>query len=363
MRRTDGTRPEHQLSVEDLRVEFATEDGIVHAVDGVSFDLHAGEILGIVGESGSGKSVTAQTVMGLTRSPNASISGSVRFHGNDLVAASEEDLQSIRGREISMVFQDPMTSLNPVYKVGDQIIEQIEAHKEVSKEEGRERARELLASVGIPNAAERIDDYPYEFSGGMRQRAMIAMALSLEPRILIADEPTTALDVTIQAQIMGLIQSLNEERGLSVILITHDLGVIAEVADRVLVMYAGQIVEEGTLDEIFYDPQHPYTWGLMGSLTRLDQPPPPRLPQIPGQPPSLLRPPTGCRFRPRCPHAFEKCQEPPELEDRLPGSSGHADRCWLEPTDKKRLREVEDGRIGLEAPTPASAGAGGEERV
>ena len=342
-------QPEPLLSVEDLRVNFATEDGIVHAADGVSFDLRPGEILGIVGESGSGKSVTAQTLMGLTRSPNASISGSVRFHGMDLVTASEEQLQSIRGREISMIFQDPMTSLNPVYRVGDQIIEQIEAHREIPKEEGKERAAELLASVGIPNAKERVDDYPYEFSGGMRQRAMIAMALALEPRILIADEPTTALDVTIQAQIMTLIQRLNEERGLAVILITHDLGVIAEVADRVLVMYAGQIVEQGTLDEIFYDPQHPYTWGLLGSLTRLDQPPPPRLPQIAGQPPSLLAPPKGCRFRPRCPHAFEKCTELPELEARLPAANGHADRCWLEPQEKREKREVE-GRIGLEVP-------------
>jgi peptide/nickel transport system ATP-binding protein len=342
-------QPEPLLSVEDLQVQFATEDGLVHAVDGVSFDLRPGEILGIVGESGSGKSVTAQTIMGLTRSPNARISGSVRFHGQDLVKATDEELQSIRGREISMVFQDPMTSLNPVYRVGDQIIEQIEAHKDMPKEKGKERARELLASVGIPNAAERVDDYPYEFSGGMRQRAMIAMALALEPRILIADEPTTALDVTIQAQIMTLIQRLNEERGLAVILITHDLGVIAQVADRVLVMYAGQIVEQGSLDDIFYDPQHPYTWGLMGSLTRLDQPPPERLPQIAGQPPSLLAPPAGCRFRPRCPHAFDKCTELPGLEERLPAANGHADRCWLDPQDKRKLREVE-GRIGLEVP-------------
>jgi peptide/nickel transport system ATP-binding protein len=346
---TDGTRPEALLSVDDLKVRFATEDGVVRAVDGVSFDLRPGEILGIVGESGCGKSVTAQTIMGLTRSPNSTIEGAVRFHGKDLVSASDEDLQSIRGREISMVFQDPMTSLNPVYRVGDQIVEQIQAHREIQDGEAKDRARELLASVGIPNAAERVDDYPYEFSGGMRQRAMIAMALALEPRILIADEPTTALDVTIQAQILALIQQLNEERDLAVILITHDLGVIAEVADRVLVMYAGQIVEEGTLEEIFYDPQHPYTWGLMGSLTRLDRPPPDRLPQIAGQPPSLLAPPTGCRFRPRCPHAFEKCPEPPALEVRLPKAIAHADRCWLDPTDKKRLREVE-GRIGLEVP-------------
>jgi oligopeptide/dipeptide ABC transporter ATP-binding protein len=339
------TQPDSLLTVEDLQVHFATEDGIVRAVDGVSFDLRPGEILGIVGESGSGKSVTAQTIMGLTRSPNSTITGDVSFHGMELVKASEDKLQSIRGREISMVFQDPMTSLNPVYRVGDQIIEQIEAHKEMPKDAAEERAVELLESVGIPNAAERVHDYPYEFSGGMRQRAMIAMALSLEPRILIADEPTTALDVTIQAQIMNLIQGLNEERGLAVILITHDLGVIAEVADRVLVMYAGQIVEQGTLDDIFYDPQHPYTWGLMGSLTRLDQPPPDRLPQIAGQPPSLLAPPSGCRFRPRCPHAFDKCTEPPSLEERLP-AAGHADRCWLDPREKREKREV-DGRIGL----------------
>jgi peptide/nickel transport system ATP-binding protein/oligopeptide transport system ATP-binding protein len=267
----------------------------------------------------------------------------------DLVTATDEQLQTIRGREISMVFQDPMTSLNPVYRVGYQIVEQIQAHKDISDEEGKERAAELLSSVGIPNAKERVDDYPYEFSGGMRQRAMIAMALALEPRILIADEPTTALDVTIQAQIMKLIQSLNEERGLAVILITHDLGVIAEVADRVLVMYAGQVVEQGTVEDIFYDPQHPYTWGLMGSLTRLDQPPPDRLPQIGGQPPSLLSLPPGCRFRPRCPHAFEKCTELPDLEERLPATKGHADRCWLDPEDKRKLREVE-GRIGLEVP-------------
>jgi peptide/nickel transport system ATP-binding protein len=344
----DG-RTKPALSVEDLHVSFGTEDGVVRAVEGVSFDLRPGEILGIVGESGCGKSVTAQTMLGLTRSPNSSISGTVQFHGKDLVNASDEEMQSIRGREISMVFQDPMTSLNPVYKVGDQIVEAIQAHKDVSDDEGKRRAAELLASVGIPNAEQRVDDYPYEFSGGMRQRAMIAMALSLEPRVLIADEPTTALDVTIQAQILRLIQQLNQERGLSVILITHDLGVVAEVADRVLVMYAGQIVEEGSLDQIFYDPQHPYTWGLMGSLTRLDQPPPDRLPQISGAPPSLLAPPKGCRFRPRCPHAFEKCSEPPDLEVRVPKEAGHGDRCWLGPKDKRKLREVE-GRIGLEAP-------------
>jgi peptide/nickel transport system ATP-binding protein len=346
---TAPTQGEPLLAVEDLRVEFATEDGVVHAVDGVTFDLRPGEILGIVGESGSGKSVTAQTLMGLTRSPNAAISGSVRFHDMDLVTATDEQLQTIRGREISMVFQDPMTSLNPVYRVGDQIIEQIEAHQDMPKGEAKGRAAELLGSVGIPNAKERVDDYPYEFSGGMRQRAMIAMALALEPRILIADEPTTALDVTIQAQIMQLIQNLNEERGLAVILITHDLGVIAEVADRVLVMYAGQIVEQGTVDEIFYDPQHPYTWGLLGSLTRLDRPRPKRLPQIGGSPPSLLALPQGCPFRPRCPHEFSKCPQLPPLEARLPDAPKHCDRCWLGPEEKREKRQV-GGQIGLGAP-------------
>src|SRR5262249_54103774 len=214
-----------------------------------------------------------------------------------------------------------------------------------------------LGSVGIPDPETRASHYPFEFSGGMRQRAMIAMALALEPAILIADEPTTALDVTIQAQIIELLQDLNQERGLSVILITHDLGVVAEIADRVLVMYAGQIVEQGSLDEIFYDPQHPYTWGLIGSLTRLDQERPERLPQIAGQPPSLISPPSGCRFRPRCPHAFGKCVEPPTLEPRLPRAMRHADRCWLDPQDKKRLREV-DGRIGLEAPEAVMQGSG-----
>ncbi len=224
------------LSVEDLKVRFHTEDGVVGAVDGVSFELRPGEILGIVGESGSGKSVTAQTVMGLTRSPNATIEGEVNFRGHNLVQASDEELQEVRGREIAMVFQDPMTSLNPVYRVGKQIVEQIQAHEEISDDYAKQRGVEALTTVGIPNPERRVDDYPYEFSGGMRQRAMIAMALTLAPVILIADEPTTALDVTIQAQILRLIKNLNEERDLSVILITHDLGVIAEVADRVMVM-------------------------------------------------------------------------------------------------------------------------------
>ena len=343
-------RAKQLLSVEELRVGFRTEDGVVGAVDGVSFELRPGEILGIVGESGCGKSVTAQSVLGLTRSKNAKISGAVRFRGRDLVNASDEELQAIRGEEIAMIFQDPMTSLNPVYKVGDQIAEQIQAHRDVSDGEARDRAIELLHDVGIPHADHRVDDYPYEFSGGMRQRAMIAMALSLEPQLLIADEPTTALDVTIQAQILRLIEGLNRDRDLAVVLITHDLGVVAEVADRVLVMYAGQIVEQGTLDQIFYDPRHPYTWGLLGSLTRLDRDRPTRLPQIAGQPPSLLSPPEGCRFRPRCPHAFERCMEPPPLKAPVGAKGGHADRCWLDSSKKKTLRLVEGDRIGLEMP-------------
>ena len=335
------------LEVQDLRVGFATDDGVVNAVSGVSFTVAAGEVLAIVGESGSGKSVTAQTLIGLTRAPNAAISGAVRFGGRDLAALSDDELRSVRGEHIAMVFQDPMTSLNPVYRVGDQIVEMIRAHRDISRAQARERAVELLRSVGIPNPERRVRDYPHEFSGGMRQRVMIAMALALEPELLIADEPTTALDVTIQAQILRLLTDLNTERGLAVILITHDLGVVAEVADRVLVMYAGQVVEDARVDEIFYDPQHPYTWGLFGSLTPLDAPQHTRLPQIGGAPPSLLSLPAGCRFAPRCPHAFEACGQPPLLSERC--GDGHLDRCHLDPVQKTALRNVA-GRIGLRKP-------------
>jgi peptide/nickel transport system ATP-binding protein/oligopeptide transport system ATP-binding protein len=342
--------PASLLSVKDLRVGFATEGGLLQAVDGVSFDVSPGEVLAIVGESGSGKSVTAQTIMGLTRSKNSRIEGSVMLEGEELVEASDADLRRLRGDRIGMVFQDPMTSFNPVYRLSKQIGEAMSAHRgRVSKSEARARAVELFEAVGIPDADRRVDDYPHEFSGGMRQRAMIAMALALEPELLIADEPTTALDVTIQAQILGLLEDLNRKRNLATILITHDLGVVAEVADRVLVMYAGRVVEQGTLDEIFYDPQHPYTWGLMGSLTRLDRPRPRRLPQISGAPPSLLALPDGCSFRPRCPHEFGKCTELPPLEAKLTDAAGHCDRCWLSPEEKRQKREVA-GQIGLEAP-------------
>jgi peptide/nickel transport system ATP-binding protein/oligopeptide transport system ATP-binding protein len=335
------------LQVKDLRVSFATEDGTVRAVDGVSFSVDAGEVVAIVGESGSGKSVTAMTLMGLTRGPNARFEGSAVFDGRELVTAPERELQNIRGAGIAMVFQDPMSSLDPVYRVGKQIVEQIRVHdRNVSKAQAMDRAVELMERVGIPRAAERLRSFPHEFSGGMRQRVMIAMALSCSPKLLIADEPTTALDVTIQAQILDELRKLRSESSAGVILVTHDLGVVADIADRIVVMYAGRVVEQGTLDELFYDPQHPYTWGLLGSITRVDRDRSQRLPAIPGLPPSLLRPPEGCHFRPRCPHAFDRCTEVPQLVARLPESTDHLDRCWLEPERKRTLRQIGD-QIGL----------------
>jgi peptide/nickel transport system ATP-binding protein len=335
------------LEVDDLHVSFATEDGIVKAVDGVSFTVDPGEVVAVVGESGSGKSVTAMTLLGLTRGPNARFSGTATFEGRDLVAAREDELRRVRGAGIAMVFQDPMSSLDPVYRIGSQIIEQIRAHEpDVTRAQALDRAIELLGRVGIPRAMERVRSYPHEFSGGMRQRVMIAMAMSNSPKLLIADEPTTALDVTIQAQILDELRKLREESGTGIILVTHDLGVVADIADRIVVMYAGRVVEQGTLDELFYDPQHPYTWGLLGSITRVDRDRTQTLPTIPGQPPSLLAPPEGCHFRPRCPHAFAKCTEVPELTSNLPESKDHLDRCWLEVAKKRQAREV-GGQIGL----------------
>jgi len=335
------------LKVEDLRVSFTTEEGVVQAVDGVSFDLAAGEVLAVVGESGSGKSVTAMTLMGLTRSPNARFEGTATYKGTELIGADEDELRRVRGAEIAMIFQDPMTSLNPVHRIGSQIIEQIQEHEGLPDAQARERTVELLERVGIPRARERVDNYPHEFSGGMRQRVMIALALSCNPSVLIADEPTTALDVTIQAQILQRMRDLRQETGAAVILVTHDLGVVADIADRIAVMYAGRIVEEGTLDQIFYDPQHPYTWGLLGSITRVDKPRPERLPAIAGLPPSLADRPEGCHFRPRCPHEFAQCTSVPPLEARLPGDAEHRDRCWLSVEDKRVKREVQPGEIGL----------------
>jgi oligopeptide/dipeptide ABC transporter ATP-binding protein len=326
------------LEVRDLTVSFRTEDGLVRAVNSVSFSLSAGETLGIVGESGSGKSVTMMSVMRLINDPNARFEGEVLFKGHDMMTLNPEQIREVRGTGIAMIFQDPMTSLNPVHRVGKQIAEQIRAHDHVSKQAARARAIELLADVGIPQASHRVDNYPHEFSGGMRQRVMIAMAVSCNPDILIADEPTTALDVTIQAQILKLLRKLRNDFGTAVVLITHDMGVVADLADRIAVMYAGRIVEQGTRREVFYDAQHPYTWGLLGSIARLDRPKPRRLAAIPGQPPSLLRLAPGCAFADRCAHRFDLCDEPPPLLARVDGN--HLDACHLEPKQKKELRET-----------------------
>jgi oligopeptide/dipeptide ABC transporter ATP-binding protein len=337
------------LDVEHLRVGFRTEDGLVQAVDDVSFQLRSGEVLAIVGESGSGKSVSALTLMGLTPRMNTSFEGSATLEGQDLLNATDDELRRLRGEEIAMIFQDPMTSLNPVQRIGAQIVEQIQAHRDMGSQEAYDLTVELLERVGIPRARERIRSYPHEFSGGMRQRVMIAMALSCDPSVLIADEPTTALDVTIQAQILAVMQELRERTDAGIVLVTHDLGVVADIADRILVMYAGRVVEQGTVDEIFYDPQHPYTWGLLGSIARVDRPRPERLPSIPGLPPSLHNRPEGCHFRPRCRHEFAQCTQVPALEARDPAAPLHTDRCWLPLVEKRSKREIADGQIGLEA--------------
>jgi len=326
------------LEVRDLKVSFRTEDGVVRAVDGVSFTVDQGEVLGIVGESGSGKSVTMMSVLRLINDPNMRVEGEVLYKGRDLMKLRKDEMREVRGEEIAMIFQDPMTSLNPVYRVGDQIIEAILTHQEVGKPAARRRAIELLHQVGIPDPEGRVDDYPHQFSGGMRQRAMIAMALANNPDILIADEPTTALDVTIQAQIIELIDTLKDEFNSAVVLITHDLGVVAEIANEIIVMYAGRVVERAPTRDLFYDPQHPYTWGLLGSIPRLDRPKLERLHSIKGMPPSLINLPQGCKFRPRCPYAFEKCTEEPELRNRV-DEQAHLDRCWLSVPDKRRLRD------------------------
>ena len=336
--RVCGLASEPLLDVRDLRVSFRTEDGLVRAVDGVSFNVSRGEVLGIVGESGSGKSVTAMSIMRLIRDPNAIFEGQVIYKGRDLLQLDPRRMRDVRGSEIAMIFQDPMTSLNPVYRVGWQIAEQVRAHSKVSKANARRRAIELLDAVGIPQPDVRVEDYPHQFSGGMRQRAMIAMALSCNPDLLIADEPTTALDVTIQAQILALIRKLRSEFGSAIILITHDMGVVADIADRVCVMYAGRIVEDGPKLELFTNAQHPYTWGLLGSIPRIDRPRPHRLTTIPGLPPSLLSLPSGCSFAPRCAHAFELCSQPPAFDER--SAPGHHDRCWLTVPEKQARRDA-----------------------
>ncbi len=328
---------EKLLDIDGLKVSFRTEDGVVRAVDGISIGVTKGEVLGIVGESGSGKSVTMMSVMRLIIDPNVRFEGKVLYKGRDLMELSQDDMREVRGKEIAMIFQDPMTSLNPVYTVGWQIEEQINAHESLGKGAARGRVIELLRAVGIPNPESRIDDYPHQFSGGMRQRVMIAMGLSCNPDLLIADEPTTALDVTIQAQILELIKRLRQEFDSAIVLITHDMGVVADIADRVVVMYAGRIVEQGTKSELFRNPQHPYTWGLLNSIPRLDRPKSRRLSTIPGQPPSMLALPTGCRFRPRCAYAFDRCAtEDPMLEARV--GEDHLDACFLTVEQKQQLR-------------------------
>ncbi|WP_322800876.1 ABC transporter ATP-binding protein [Thermoflexus sp.] len=317
------------LDVRNLEVRFFTRDGVVHAVNGVSFQLHEGETLGIVGESGSGKSVTMLSILRLIPQPPGRITkGEVLFQGVDLLKLDEADIRRIRGSKIAMVFQDPMTSLNPVLTIGRQITEVLETHLNMSPHEARQRAIELLQMVGIPNAAERLNDYPHQFSGGMRQRVMIAMALACHPQILIADEPTTALDVTIQAQIIDLVKRLRDELGMAIIWITHDLGVVAGLAHRVAVMYAGYIVEEAPVLELYHNPRHPYTLGLLGSLPRLDRRERRRLVSIDGMPPDLLELPSGCPFAPRCPYAFDRCwEENPRLEEIAPN---HRMACWVD---------------------------------
>ena len=323
------------LDVKDLRTSFRTEDGIVKAVDGVSFSVEKGQTLGIVGESGCGKSVTCLTIMGLNPKKNTITSGEALWKGQDLLTMKASALRQIRGSEISMIFQDPMTSLNPVHSIGTQLIEAVQLHRDVSKKGARARALELLKAVGIPRAERRIEDYPHQFSGGMRQRVMIAMALVNDPDLLIADEPTTALDVTTQAQIMSLINKLQEDFGSAIIVITHDLGVVAEAADDVLVMYAARVAEQAPVNKLFKRPHHPYTWGLLGSLPRLDADLE-RLVQIPGQPPSLLRPPSGCRFHPRCPYVMDKCKtvEPPLVP--ISDDQEHLQACHLDEETKDR---------------------------
>lgn len=325
------------LEIKNLKTRFYTDEGVVKAVNGISYTMQPGEILGVVGESGCGKSVHALSVMRLIPTPPGEISeGEIIFEGRNLLSLSKDGIRQIRGRDIAMVFQDPMTSLNPVYTVGFQIVEALTLHLGLDKQQARKRAAELLSMVGIPQADKRLDDYPHQFSGGMRQRAMIAMALSCAPKLLIADEPTTALDVTIQAQIVDLVKSLQREFGMAVMWITHDLGVVAELAQTINVMYAGYIVERGSVREIYYQTRHPYTIGLLGSLPRLDEAPGTRLYSIPGLPPDLITLPDGCPFAARCPYKIEQCVvEMPPLQPA--DSPNHTVACW-------RWKDILEGR-------------------
>jgi peptide/nickel transport system ATP-binding protein len=332
--------PQAFLEVRDLRVHFPTEDGLVKAVDGISFAVDKGKTLGIVGESGSGKSVTSLAVLGIHKGSRAQVSGEIWLDGRELVAMREDEIRGLRGPKMAMVFQDPLSSLHPFYTVGDQIVEAYREHNpKASKAEAKKLAIEMLDRVGIPNPKGRVDDYPHQFSGGMRQRAMIAMALICTPELIIADEPTTALDVTVQAQILELMKDLQREFNTAIIIITHDLGVVAETCDDVVVMYAGKCVEQGTAQEVFYQPEMPYAWGLLGSVARLDRERQTRLLPIAGQPPSLIYVPKGCAFHPRC--AFkghvegDRCRtEVPEL---IASQDGHSVRCHIDPEERRLL--------------------------
>jgi oligopeptide/dipeptide ABC transporter, ATP-binding protein, C-terminal domain len=331
--------PTEFLAVRDLRVHFPTADGLVKSVDGLSFEVERGQVLGIVGESGSGKSVTSQAILGLHKGSRAQVTGEIWLDGRELVNTPENEMRALRGNEMAMIFQDPLSAMHPFYTVGHQISEAYRVHNHVGRREARVRSVEMLDRVGIPDPDKRFDDYPHQFSGGMRQRAMIAMALICNPRLLIADEPTTALDVTVQAQILQLIKDMQREFNSAVILITHDLGVVAETCDEVVVMYAGQCVERGPVDEIFHRPEMPYTWGLLGSMPRLDRERQARLTPIAGSPPSLIRVPRGCPFNPRC--AFtshvegERCfREHPDLLESMPG---HLVRCHITDTERREL--------------------------
>jgi peptide/nickel transport system ATP-binding protein len=333
------------LSVEDLHVSFRTDDGVVHAVDGISYTVEQGKTLGIVGESGSGKTVSSLTALGLTRTRGSQITGRIMFQGEDLVAMSDDRLRQIRGDDVAMIFQDPLSALHPFYKVGFQLVEAMQAHRQVSRSAARDRAIELLELVGIPDPRRRVDQYPHEFSGGMRQRAMIAMALANEPKLLIADEPTTALDVTVQAQILELLNDLQRRLGMAIVIITHDLGIVAEIADHIGVMYAGRIVELGTAQEIFHAPQHPYTWGLLKSIPRLDNPRDEELVPISGRPPSLINRPSGCHFHPRCPYVQETHKRVDPRLEPIVGDDGHAVACLLEASVRQRIWEgLKEGR-------------------
>ena len=332
------------LSVRDLKTSFFTHVGEVKAVRGISFDVNEGEVLGIVGESGSGKSVTSLSIMGLLQYPGRVVDGEILLNGEDILTYSKDQMRKVRGKEIAMIFQDPMTSLNPVYTIGNQVMEMILEHEKMTKREARARAIEMLKLVGIPAAEKRIDSYPHEFSGGMRQRVMIALALSCNPKLLIADEPTTALDVTIQAQILNLIKKLNRQFGMTTMLITHDLGVVATVCDKVAVMYGGLIMEYGTVDEIFYHPRHPYTMGLLGSIPHVDGGEKRRLIPIDGTPPDLINPPKGCPFSTRCKYCMNVCtqEQPPYFaEDK------HRTMCWMLDVDAPKDSDYEMRKAGV----------------